>query len=377
MKEFSLEKNEVILRVSRICYQCGECTAACPLRRVSQFNPRSILYNINAGIADNGDNCLWNCLICENCSITCPQGVDFPALILDLRREEKVSNDILAHREFSVIADFMTFFDKGVPTEFKGETAEDSEYGYFPGCLDYLDLFMDVGVNFHEIGDYAVTLLNKIGITPQIVSLKCCGHDVLFQGNHKVFEQLAEYNTEKLKELGIKKLIVSCAEGFLTFNRYYDLEDVEVIHISQLLSDKLPQFTAEERARNRDIKVSYHDPCAFKVFHIYEAPRDSIKKSGAKYVELRHFKDNSLCCGVSGMMNCNDMSKALRTFRLAEVKATGVDMLVTSYPNCLAHLNCLKHETEREGQEVEREYDFEIVDLAVFLGRLLDESRFP
>ena len=56
---------------------------------------------------------------------------------------------------------------------------------------------------------------------------------------------------------------------------------------------------------------------------------------------------------------------------MAEVKATGVDMLVTSYPNCLAHLNCLKHETEREGQEVEREYDFEIVDLAVFLGRLL------
>jgi Fe-S oxidoreductase len=76
------------------------------------------------------------------------------------------------------------------------------------------------------------------------------------------------------------------------------------------------------------------------------------------------------------MMNCNDMSKALRTFRLAEVKATGVDMLVTSCPKCLAHLNCLKHETEREGQEeVEREYNLEIVDLAVFLGRLLTRNE--
>lgn len=60
-----------------------------------------------------------------------------------------------------------------------------------------LDLFMDVGVNYHEIGDYAVKLLNEIGIKPRIVSLKCCGHDVLYQGNYKIFGQLASYNTEK------------------------------------------------------------------------------------------------------------------------------------------------------------------------------------
>lgn len=372
MNALTSEEEEEVLRVSRFCYQCGECTAACPLRRVSKFNPRSILYNINADIADNKDNNgLWDCLICENCSIICPQGVDLPSLVLDLRREEKVNTDILAHRVYSEIASFMTCFDKGVPVEFKGETAEDSEYAYFPGCLDYLDLFMDVGVNFHEIGDYAVMLLNKIGIKPRIVSLKCCGHDVLFQGNHAVFEQLATYNTKKLKELGIKKLIVSCAEGFLTFNRYYDLEGIEVIHISQLLSERM--IAAGERAR--DITVTYHDPCALKVFPLYEAPRDAIKKSGARYIELRHYKDNSLCCGISGMMNCNDMSKALRTFRLAEVKASGADLLVTTCPKCLAHLNCLKHEKEkereREGNEAEREYKFEIVDLVVFLGRLL------
>ncbi len=355
---------------SRICYQCGECTAACPLRRVSQFNPRSILYNINAGFSDTDS--LWNCLICENCQIVCPQGVDFPAIVLQQRQKQELNRDILAHRVFSEIADFMTFFDKGVPVDFKGETEADSEYGYFPGCLDYLDLFLDVGVNFHEIGDSAVTLLNKIGIRPQIVSLKCCGHDVLFQGNHEVFEQLAAYNTKKLKEQGIKKLIVSCAEGFFTFKRHYELDDIEVIHISQLLSNKL-QLADEERARNRDVTVTYHDPCALKAYQLYEYPRDAIQKSGVKYVELRHIKDNSLCCGVSGMMNCNDMSKALRTFRLAEVKASGADILITTCPKCLAHLNCLKYETERSGKEEEKGYDFEIVDLAVFLGRLWKE----
>jgi heterodisulfide reductase subunit D len=378
----NLVKNEDILRISRLCYQCGECTGACPMRRVSKFSPRSIVYNLNANVFGHTDkNEQWNCLICENCYTICPQGVDFPALILNLRREEDANakEDILAHRVFSEIATFMTFFDKGVPTEFKGEMDENSEYGYFPGCLDYLDLFMDVGVNFHEIGDYAVKLLNKIGIKPRIASLKCCGHDVLYQGNYRVFEQLASYNTEKIKEMGIKKLVVSCAEGFLTFKKYYELDaiGVEVIHISQLLSERM-KFSDVEKAHNRAITVTYHDPCALKRFQLYEAPRDAIKKSGVKYVELKHSKDNSLCCGVSGMMNCNDMSKALRTFRLDEVKEMNVDVLITTCPKCLSHLSCLKHESESDGAEDREgkkesgsEYNFEIVDLSVFLGRLL------
>jgi len=366
------------------------------MRRVSKFSPRSFVYNLtaNANAFDTAENEQWNCLICENCYIICPQGVDFPALILNLRREgeegAKAKEDILAHKIFSEIATFMTFFDKGVPTDFKGEIDEESEYGYFPGCLDYLDLFMDVGVNYHEIGDYTVKLLNEIGIKPKIMSLKCCGHDVLYQGNYKIFEQLAAYNTEKIKELGIKKLVVSCAEGFLTFKNYYELEamGVEVIHISQLLSERMG-FSDVEKARNRAITVTYHDPCAMKRFQLYDAPRNAIKKSGVKYVELTHSKDNSLCCGVSGMMNCNDMSKALRAFRLSEVKERNVDVLITTCPKCLSHFSCLKHESEKEGEketegegegeedteeksEGGNEYNFEIVDLAVFLGRLLE-----
>ena len=91
------------------------------------------------------------------------------------------------------------------------------------------------------------------------------------------------------------------------------------------------------------------------------------------------------------MMNCNDMSKALRAFRLGEVKEKKVDVLITTCPKCLSHFSCLKHEREREKEEEkesggkegngrekeekrekEGEYNFEIVDLVVFLGRLLE-----
>ena len=360
---------EELLRIARICYQCGECTGSCPLRRVSMFNPRDILYELaTRGIDDDIMRWRWQCLICENCYNVCPQGVDFPSLIMELRsnEHEPVSEDLVAHRVLSQIAYFMTRFDKGVPVDFKGETDDNSEYGYFPGCLDYLDLFMDVGVNFHEIGDYALMLLNRIGIKPKLLDLKCCGHDVLFQGNLKVFQQLVSYNERKIKELGIKKLIVSCAEGYLMFRRYYKLEGVEVIHIAELLSERL-HFPDAERVHNHAIKVAYHDPCALKRYKLYEEPRKAIKNSGAKLVELAHTRDSALCCGVSGMMNCNDTAKALRVLRLAEAEAKDVDILITTCPKCLSHFNCLKQEQE---QGSESNYKFEIMDLVVFLGRL-------
>ncbi|PXF51491.1 MAG: hypothetical protein C4B55_03680 [Candidatus Methanophagaceae archaeon] len=431
--------SEEMLRLSRLCYQCGECTAACPLRRVSRFSPRRILYDLAAANADvlktdeDDEKDLWNCLVCENCYIVCPQEVDFPALVLKLRSEEGgaaagaaasaavsaaasavARKESLAHREFSEIASFMTCFEKGVPTDFGvgGETDEESEYGYFPGCLDYYDLFFDLGVNYHEIGDCTVRLLNAVGIKPRILSLKCCGHDALFQGNRKVFEKLAAYNTRKIKESGIKKLVVSCAEGFLTFKKYYELaasggaegaegaegveevervrevERVEVLHISELLSERGEKLNFKAgKEGSRTVTVAYHDPCAFKRFGLYEAPREALKKAGAgvKLVELTHAKENAVCCGVSGMMNCNDRSKALRAFRLDEARAKKVDVLVTTCPKCLSHFSCLKRETERErggrerGGEKEREegrvgggeYDFEVLDLSVFLGRLL------
>jgi len=72
---------------------------------------------------------------------------------------------------------------------------------------------------------------------------------------------------------------------------------------------------------------------------------------------------------------------------LSEVREVKADVLVTTCVKCLSHFNCLKREQERlqqkQGQAAEEEvrssggsseYEFEICDLAVFLGRLLTDS---
>ncbi|MFX1399573.1 MAG: heterodisulfide reductase-related iron-sulfur binding cluster, partial [Promethearchaeota archaeon] len=58
-----------------------------------------------------------------------------------------------------------------------------------------------------------------------------------------------------------------------------------------------------------------------------------------------HHKENSLCCGVSSWMNCNEKSKALRYKRMLEAKEAG-EIMVTSCPKCNIHLTCIQNDFE-------------------------------
>lgn len=376
------------------CYQCGECTAVCPMRRVSKFSPRSFI-EMRHEIIGGASHEEWRnmCLLCGACYMKCPQCVDFPQFIIQIRSSLGVPDDVLAHRELSLISEIMSSPSiRSEKTELKGETSNKSDIGYFPGCLPYFDLFMDVsGVNYREIGDYSVKLLNIIGIKPRILPLKCCGHDMLFQGKRDVFERLMNFNRNYVRENDIKMIVFSCAEGYYTFKRYYDM-DVEIVHISRLLAEHAYEIESVIEVGNREredadsaygesgcasggekLRVAYHDPCALKMLREYDAPREVLRRiSCVDLVELPHARDDALCCGVSGMMFCNDLTKALRTLRMNEVREVGADFLVTTCVKCLSHFNCLK--MERMNEMRGGTYNFEIMDLSVFLGKLIDGS---
>jgi heterodisulfide reductase subunit D len=236
------------------------------------------------------------------------------------------------------------------------EIKSDSKYAYFPGCVDFMDLFLhDVGVNFGEIAASSLKLLNKAGIKPKILPLKCCGHDVLWQGKKDVFDRLARYNTKVINDSGIETLILSCAECYRTFAKDYNIKP-KVVHISELL-DKL--------GLNLKSSVTYHDPCRLgRHMGQYDAPREALRTSGVEIMEMTHNKGNALCCGVSSFMNCDERTKAMRILRLDEAQATGAKTLITTCTKCLAHFNCLKNE-----KEAARKYDLDIVDLTVYLAR--------
>ncbi len=293
-------------------------------------------------------NDIWTCLTCGLCPIECPQQIEF----LEFIREQRAGKQPLEIAHLGVFTEFAELSSK-----LNGSKPEKTaEYGYFAGCVDLLDLFLhDVKINFGEITTSSLKLLEKLGINAYVLKMKCCGHDALWQGKKDVFKKLKEFNTRYIKETKIHTLITSCAECYRTFSKDYDL-DIKIVHISELLHNLNLNINAE---------VTYHDPCRLgRHMKLYDPPRKALISNGITIKEMEHSRENALCCGVSSFMNCNEQTKAIRMLRLDEAQATGAKTLVTTCPKCLAHFNCLKNELEPE-----KSYDFDIVDLNVFLAR--------
>ncbi len=72
-----------------LCYQCGKCTAGCPVAFAMDYPPRQIIRLLQLDMLNEALNAesIWNCATCETCSARCPRGVDIASLMDALRRE--------------------------------------------------------------------------------------------------------------------------------------------------------------------------------------------------------------------------------------------------------------------------------------------------
>ena len=77
----------------RACYQCGKCSAGCPMAEEMRYRTHDILRMVAENRIDElfEDESMWICLSCETCSARCPNSCE-PARVVDYLREE-------AHRQ--------------------------------------------------------------------------------------------------------------------------------------------------------------------------------------------------------------------------------------------------------------------------------------
>jgi heterodisulfide reductase subunit C2 len=76
------------------CYQCGKCTAGCPMANLMDIKPNQVIRLLNLGQFDMVFNCkaIWDCISCETCTTRCPRELD-PASVMDaLRMLSKAKN---------------------------------------------------------------------------------------------------------------------------------------------------------------------------------------------------------------------------------------------------------------------------------------------
>ncbi len=72
----------------RTCYQCGKCSAGCPMMGEMAVRPHVVMHLVQRNQRAEALSCdgIWLCLSCETCSARCPKSAD-PARVIDTLRE--------------------------------------------------------------------------------------------------------------------------------------------------------------------------------------------------------------------------------------------------------------------------------------------------
>jgi heterodisulfide reductase subunit C2 len=85
---FKDEVRELIGLNPASCYQCGKCSAGCPMASEMTLMPHEMIRLVQLSRKDRlmADESMWLCLTCETCTSRCPNGFD-PARMIDGLRE--------------------------------------------------------------------------------------------------------------------------------------------------------------------------------------------------------------------------------------------------------------------------------------------------
>ena len=144
------------------CYQCGKCTAGCPMARYMDLAPNQILRLLQIGDAHARDRLLrsdaiWVCAGCLTCTQRCPKELD-PAAVIDVLREISHDEGLVSPRQKRILA-FHKAFLKNV--EKAGRMSEVPLTSLYK--MTSLDLFSDVSMAPRML------VRRKLPLLPQVI----------------------------------------------------------------------------------------------------------------------------------------------------------------------------------------------------------------
>lgn len=387
------------------CQRCSNCKWVNPWEvksaRFAKICPSSARYlfdayscqgrmdiakNILEGWLDYKDSSelidiVYKCTLCGACDAMCKYYKDLePLLVFEELRAKLVEDGQGPLPEHKSFIDSIKNYDnvwlqprakrstwtKGL--QIKDINREKADVLYFAGCT------YSYKTSFQRVPQSTVTILKNTGVDFGILGNKegCCGSPVLKVGDRKLFEKIARENIKKFHELGVSKVITSCAGCYSTFKvDYPQVAEMkfEVLHaveyLNQLIEERILRFSKEV-----PLVVTYHDPChlgrrgepyipwegkrvAFYrldppkefrrgTYGVYDPPRNVLKSiPGVELIEMQRIKEYSWCCGSGGGVKSAFPDFAMWTARerVEEAKGTGAEALVTCCPWCEANIN--------------------------------------
>lgn len=298
------------------CSRCGICIDRCPINKYLDNSTIQGVYMLqtirNKDLWNKAESIAKNCMMCDQCVVECPVGIDLSAIRTHVRSasNHKIDN-----------GDSFQYLKKVHPFNAIGRIA------YFGGCMSHLT---------PAITNAMESIFNAAGQKYWYMDKErsvCCGRPLRQQGLTKQADELKRKNSELIEQSGATMLVTSCPICYKSFKKEYDLK-IPVLHHSEYIDILIKN---NKLSLNRsDLQITYHDPCELgRGCGIYNEPRNVID-TAATLVKTNNERDKSICCGfnLGNISITNKQQEAIRDAALENLTAPNPDIIATACPMC-------------------------------------------
>lgn len=364
------------------CSHCGLCQATCPvyqedglqthLARARVDLIRNVLIDKELPAGRRFREILDRCLLCGNCARICPAGVRGDEIVATARhrvyqgkRQDPIRRLILrrfmmerglkglfatagriAHKAGWLPQDLpppaLEPFEKKFQGRILASGKVRAKVVYFVGCA--------TNTLYPDTGKAVIKALTANGIKVLIPQGQvCCGLPALADGDLGLAQEVVRRNVSVLSACDADAVVTDCTSCGMMLRTKAALllpEDdplkPQVLSLSSKVwevTDYLANLGLGAAPSPMASRWTYHVPC-----HrgwtptLDDAPRNLLGQiPGAERIEM---EDAESCCGAGGLffLEFKELASALRYRKLAHIRSTGADLVLTQCPACRSFL---------------------------------------
>lgn len=388
-------REDPAFREALSCIRCGACSNVCPSYQVVGGHVFGHIYTGPIGLVvspfhhgiDSVANEQAMCMGCNACDTVCPVEIPLAALISDVRAKavertgmswtkriglSQWTDPERIDRTTGLLATLQRPLRRGAlvrvpllplgkekslpavadqPLHYRAREITQTNpvspvirIGLFPSCI--VDHFLP------GAGYAAARVLQALGADVHLVEgRRCCGLPHLNSGDRENARAMAKDAIAALEKVQADRIVAPSSSCAITIaDDYVRLfaDEPEWRARAARLAERIRPFTriAYELARDRDVRgraldlrATYHDACqSANVLGIHDEPRDLLRRiAGVQLVEMA---DSAVCCGFGGTFSFEwpEVATPVLEKKLANIAATGADVVITDNPGCLTHL---------------------------------------
>ncbi len=378
------------------CIHCGLCLPACPTYQATgreTESPRGRIYLLNLWqrneleLTDRLVEHIDSCLGCLGCQTACPSGVQYEKILNQARpalaqSKSPASRKMMRYIFSKVLPDYGLLRKLAQVLRLWQRTGSDHVFDVLPWLKNILGKYNQwrillppvpkfeplprqswapgekkgtvqlfggcvMDVLYNQVNHACRRLLVAQQQVVNVPEQTCCGALAFHAGETDIVTDLAKLNIE-LFEATQGPIVVTAAGCGAMLKGYGELLENDnewheragkfssrVVDITEFLNRH--EFSSKPKELKK--KVAYHAAC-----HLYHAqkvtsePVQLLEKVAG--LELIPLTDAEQCCGSAGIFNLTHTNLSMKVLapKIAHIKESGADTVVTTNPGCLMQL---------------------------------------